>query len=98
MVEMMNTNVAAYLMNYLVDSGLPIVLVKRLLTASVDPILVLDVGNCTWDKETKTLTTPNDDKNDANLELEKAAWYTNGFGMKMGQRWLRTSARNRENL
>ena len=44
MVEMMNTNVAAYLMNYLVDSGLPIVLVKRLLTASVDPILVLDIN------------------------------------------------------
>ena len=28
-VEMMNKNVAAYLINYLVDSGLPLALVKR---------------------------------------------------------------------
>ena len=39
----MNKNVAAYLTNYLVDSGLPLALVKRLLAVSVDPTLILDV-------------------------------------------------------
>ena len=80
------------------DSGLPLALVKRLLAVSVDPTLILDVGNCTWEKKTKTLTTPNDAENDANLELEKAAWYNNGFGMKMGKQMAEDVSKKQHHL
>ena len=95
---MMNKNVAAYLTNYLVDSGIPLALVKRLLAVSVDPILTLDVPNCTWDKKTKTLTTPNDAENDANLKMEKAAWYNNDFGMKMSKQMAKEASNKQGKL
>ena len=60
MVEMMDKNVAAYLSNYLAEAGLPLALIKRLLEVSVDPTMLLDVGNCKWDANTRTLTTPSD--------------------------------------
>ena len=85
MVEMMNKNVAAYLSNYLAEAKLPPALIKRLLEVSVDPTLLLDVGNCKWDSKTRTLTTPNDAENEESLALEKAAWYNNDFGIKMGK-------------
>jgi hypothetical protein len=85
MVEMMNKNVAAYLSNYLAEAGLPAALIKRLLEVSVDPTMLLDVRNCKWDAKTRTLTTPNDAANEESLALEKAAWYNNDFGMKMGK-------------
>ena len=46
MVDMMNKNVAAYLSNYLAEVKLPVALIKRLLEVSVDPTMLLDVGNC----------------------------------------------------
>ena len=37
MVGTMNKNVAAYLSNYLAETGLPLALIKHLLEVSVDP-------------------------------------------------------------
>ena len=85
MMEMMNKNVAAYLSYYLAKTSLPEAIIKRLLEVSVDPTLLLEVKNCEWDPKTKTLTTPSDAANDEGLALEKAAWYNNDFGMKMGK-------------
>ena len=98
MVEMMNKNVAAYLSNYLAEAKLPPALIKRLLEVSVDPTLLLDVGNCKWDSKTRTLTTPNDAENEESLALEKAAWYNNDFGIKMGDRVGRRQGRSQPEL
>ena len=85
MVEMVNKNMVAYLSNYLAEAGLRVALTKRLLEVSVDPTMLLDIGNCKWDAKPRTLATPNDAANDESLALEKAAWYNNNFGIKMGK-------------
>ena len=85
MVKLMNNTVATYLSNYLAEAGLPVLLIKRLLEVSVDPTMLLDVGDCKWDSKTRTLTTPNDAANEESLALKQAAWYNNGFGVKNGK-------------
>ena len=97
MVEMMNKNVAAYLSNYLAETGLPVALIKRLLGVSVDPTMPQDVVNCKWDTKTRTLTTHNDTANEESLALEQAAWYNNNFGLKWAKQWQKRQGRIRAN-
>jgi hypothetical protein len=52
MVAMINKNVVAYLLNYLVDAGMPTEFVTDLLKSSCDASLFHSAGQCTWDKET----------------------------------------------
>ena len=85
MVEMMNKNVAAYLSNFLEEATLPVAPIKPLLKVSVDPSILLDVGNCKQDANTRPLTTPSEAVNTESLALEQAAWYNNNFGVKMGK-------------
>jgi hypothetical protein len=85
MVDMMNTNVVAYLSNYLAEAGLPLVLIKCLLEVSVIVTILLDVGNCKWDAKAKILTTPSDTVNKESLVLEQVAWCSNNFGVIMGK-------------
>ena len=41
----MNKNVSAYLSNDLAETGLPVMLLKQLVEVSVNPTMLLDVGN-----------------------------------------------------
>ena len=79
-VAMINKNVVAYLSNYLVDAGMPTYFVIALLKSSCDPSLFHNVKKCTWDKETKVLTTPEDKEKAKEEEMQKAAWYKDEFG------------------
>ena len=82
-VAMINKNVVAYLSNYLVDVGMPADFVTELLKASCDPSLFHNVRQCTWDKETKVLTTPEDEEKAKEEAMQKAAWYKDDFGSFM---------------
>ena len=64
--------------------------IKRLLRASVDPELIKDIGNCTWDKKTRVLTTPKDIE-----RLAKRIWKTlRGIKRNMESR-IRTAVRSK---
>ena len=59
-VNMFNKNIAAYLMYNFPIKEVGKKFIKRLLRVSVDPEVIKDIGNCTWDKKTRLLTTPKD--------------------------------------
>ena len=81
---MMQRNGAAFLTNYLRDnSSLPEELVTELIAKSMDPILVNSIGKCKWEKDTWTLTTPEDVEQEKLKKMEDAAWYSDVFGDNM---------------
>ena len=55
---------------------------KRLLRVLVDPELIKVIGDCTWDKKTRVLTTPKDIEDAGKKKLEDAAWYQKDYGVK----------------
>ena len=59
-VNMFNKNIAAYLMYNFPIKEVGKEFIKRLLRVSVDPELIKDIGDCTWNKKTRVLTTPKD--------------------------------------
>ena len=75
MALMMEKNVAAYLGNYLTDVGMDQSYVISLLRASCDTSLLHRAAKCTWDKETRVLTTPEDVQAEKEKAIEEAAWY-----------------------
>ena len=83
MCLMMNKNIVAYLTHYLQDAGMDKTFVKELLKESCDPSLFHSVPQCTWDKKTRVLTTPEDKEREKEKKLEDAAWYNNAFGEMM---------------
>ena len=56
-VDMFNKNIAAYLMYNFPIKEVGKEFIKRLLRVSVDPELIKVIGDCTWDKNTRVLTT-----------------------------------------
>jgi hypothetical protein len=84
MLLMMNKNAAAYLVNFLVsEAKMDADFVSRMVRAVMDPGLVNAIDQCTWDKETRVLTTPEDAENERMDKLEEAAWYKDEFGDHM---------------
>ena len=80
MVLMMKRNIGAFLHFYLADK-VDRRFLKHLLQASIDPSLLHDISNCTWDEKTKVLITPNEE-NDKNVQkMEDAAWYNDEFAV-----------------
>ena len=59
-VKMFNNNIAEYLMYNFPIKEVGKEFIKILLRVSVDPELIKDIGDCTWDKKTRVLTTPKD--------------------------------------
>ena len=84
MVHMMNKNVAAYLINYLPQQGIPETFVRALLKKSVEPELLATASECKWNSETWELTTAEELKDDSTRkDIKKAAWYKNETGRHM---------------
>ena len=77
---MTRKNIVAYLTFYLENAGMDAAFVKELLRESCDPSLFHTLPQCTWDKETRVLTTPEDQEREKEKRLEDAAWYNNVFG------------------
>ena len=77
MVEMMNKNVAAFLYYVTLEWDMDESFIKTLLSKTVDPELVADIVNCTWDKKTQTLCTPKDGENEKQKNIKDSAWYKN---------------------
>ena len=56
--------------------------IKRLLRVLVYLELIKGIGGCTWDKNTRVLTTPKDIEDSGKRNLEDAAWYQKDYGVK----------------
>ena len=77
MVAMMNKNLAAYLTHYLKDAGMDEDFIKRLVKRLIDPQFLHSMNDCTWNKDTQVLSTPEDAAREKVQEIEAAAWYKN---------------------
>ena len=55
---MMNKNPPAFLWHMLREQGLPEDFIKELLDKTCEATMLMDMHSCTWDEETRTLTTP----------------------------------------
>ena len=54
-----------------------------LLKATCDAILVAEIADCEWDPDTQTITTPQEKKENKDLEeMENATWWNNAFDLK----------------
>ena len=78
-VDMFNKKIAAYLTYNFLIKEVGKDFIKRLLRVSVDTELIKGIGDCTWDKKTRVLTTPKDIENAGKKKLEKAAWYQKDY-------------------
>ena len=88
-VDMFNKNIAAYLMYNFLIKEVGKEFIKRLLRVSVDPELIKGIGDSTWDKKTRVLTTPKDIE-----RLAKRIWKTlRGIKRNMESR-IRTAVRS----
>jgi len=83
LVQMMNKQVAAFLFYFLRDADLPEKFLMDLLTETCDLTLVGEISKCDWDKDTQTLTTPQEKKEDKDInDLEAATWYKQAFDLR----------------
>ena len=80
-MDMFNKNIMAYLMYNFPIKEVDKEFIKRLLRVSVDPELIKGIGDCTWDKKTRVLTTPKDIEDAGKNNLEDAVWYQKDYGV-----------------
>ena len=59
-MNMFNKNITAYLMYNFPIKEVGKEFIKRLLRVSVDLEIIKGIGDCTWDKNTRVLTTTKD--------------------------------------
>ena len=81
-VNMFNKNIGAYLI-YNFPNKLGMEFIKRLLRVSVDPELIKDIVDCTWDKKTRVLRTPKDIEDAGKKKLKDAAWYKKDYAVNI---------------
>ena len=89
MILNMKKNVAAFLY-FLLEDTIPVDVLKALLSEACEPNLVMEIDDCTWDKNTNELMTKEDiiNKNDQQ-DYTTASWYSNTFDlseMKVGKK------------
>ena len=83
MVHMMNKQVAAFLYDFLKNAALPVKFIMDLLRATCGATLVAEIKDCEWGSNTQTLTTPQEKKEDKDIdELENAEWYKHAFDLQ----------------
>jgi hypothetical protein len=96
MVLMMNNNFPAYIGNVLKDQVLPEGFLFELVKQSCCPVMVSEINQCTWDSDTRSLTTKRDAESNKNEEdLEKALWFKDAFadlGIAMNRRATKEQA------
>jgi hypothetical protein len=81
MLGMINKNPAAFFFYYLTTvSGMDEQFVRKVVAGSIDPTFVREVTNCTWEKENRVLTTPEDAEAEKLAAMEEAAWYKDAYG------------------
>ena len=98
-VHTMNKQVAAFLFYYLtMITTLPKTFVMELLKATCDATLVSEIGDCQWDPETLTITTPHKQNEEEDMEkLKKASWWNTTSNLKeMGKKNAKRKARGRQ--
>jgi len=78
---MFNKHARGFLFHYLRGQGFPLEFVKDLLQASLQPALLHEAANCTWDPKTGELSTPSDEE-DSRLaqELENQPFFRDVVG------------------
>ena len=80
MVAMINKQLGEFLVYYLTEE---VKMEKKfkieLLKASIDPELLHEIRNCTWESKTKNLTTTEDLEDKKDIACKDAAWYTDEF-------------------
>ena len=73
---LMNKYITGFLYHYLVDRGIPIHFIIKLVEKSVEPELAMEAPDCVWDKKQGKLTTPNDSAENGIVEaLEFQSFY-----------------------
>jgi len=84
LVHMMNKQVAAFLFYFLTTvAALPKKFDMDLLKATCDATLVAEIADCEWDPDTQTITTPQEEKENEDVEeMENATWWNNAFDLK----------------
>ena len=55
--------------------------VMELLKASINPELLHEIGNCTWESKTQTLTTSEDTEDNKAIARENASQYKDKFAV-----------------
>lgn len=84
-IVQMNKNLAAYLLNYLKDSGMDEAFVKELIRIAVDPTLRIEMNQCEWDAKARSVTSPEEKANATTKLMMEAAWYKDMFsGLTIG--------------
>ena len=64
---------AFFFKNYLCDMGIDADFVDRLIAKSFSPDVIHKMQNCKWDKDTMTVTTPEDEHEAQMRAIEDAA-------------------------
>ncbi len=78
---MMNKNLPAFLHHMLIEADFPEDFIKTLLRKSCEASLVAEISACKWEKTSRTLTTPADEKHEKKLKaFEGATWFKDEFG------------------
>jgi hypothetical protein len=68
---------------FLKDASVPEKFLLDLLNWTCNPTLVKEIPDCVWDSATQTLTTPQEKKEDADInDLEAATWYKGAFDLR----------------
>ncbi len=81
MILMMNKNPGAYLYYYLAsEAKMDEAFVRKVIVGTIDPVFVREIEACSWNAETRVLTTPQDVENEKSAAMESAAWYKDVFG------------------
>jgi hypothetical protein len=82
MVGMMNKNLPAFLWYMLTEQGLPDQFIKDLANASCEASMLAEVTKCTWDAESRTLTTEDEmNREEEAKTFEGASWFKDEFGL-----------------
>ncbi len=78
---MMHKNLPVFLFHMLKDAGFTEDFIKKLLKETCKASLVTEVSLCKWDRNTRTLITPANEKHKKKLKaFDGAAWFKDEFG------------------
>ena len=81
---MVNKQITTFVVFYLKDEGLDKTFICKLCKKSLCSTLCHEVNDCTWDLETRVLTTKADTtEQEEGKRMEKDTWYKDKYGSHM---------------
>jgi hypothetical protein len=83
LLDEINKNLPAWMSYNLLEQGVDREFIMNVLGHATDAILCQEINRCTWDPQTKQLTTPRDGDMEKAKAMESAAWYRDEFGDHM---------------